>query len=119
MGALSIAVTGSVLCTGLVVRPLGHTTVGVHLRQVESTVETARQVRHVYVESELLILELEHLIVGIIGHKIDTRTDVLASNKLEGEAVAAGRDTVGGGVVGTIEGTLGSTVHTSITGRIE
>lgn len=39
--ALRVAVASSVLGAGLVVSVFRHTTVGIHLRQVEGTVETA------------------------------------------------------------------------------
>lgn len=39
--ALAVAVSGSVLGTGLVARILGHATIGVHGNEVQSTVQAA------------------------------------------------------------------------------
>jgi hypothetical protein len=98
VGALGVAVSGSILGTGLVVA-LVDTTVGGHLDEVESTVQTARQLGGIDVESELLADEVEHLVLGVALHEVGTRTDVAAGrtlgNKLEGQSIAAGGDTVG------------------------
>ena len=51
---LRVAITGTVLGTSFVVGELGHATIFIHLREVESTVETAREVRNVDVKSEFL-----------------------------------------------------------------
>ena len=40
--ALGVAVTSSVFCTSFVGRIFGHTTVGVHLNEVDGSVKTAR-----------------------------------------------------------------------------
>lgn len=98
VGALSIAVTGSVLGTGLVVA-LAHTTVSGHLDEVESTVETARQLGNIDVEGELLADQVEHLVLGVGLHEVRTRTNVggvgVLGHELEAQRVAAGGDTVG------------------------
>lgn len=63
------------------------------------------------VEGELLVQELEHLVVCIIGHEVDARTDVLLGalgDEFEGEGITAGGDTVSARVVGTIESAVGS-----------
>lgn len=104
---MSVAVASSVLGTSLVGREAGHATVLVHLDEVEGTVETARQVGHVNVEGELLVLELEHLVLGLGFHKVNTGADVGASYEFEGELVAGGRNTVGAGVVSAIERAIG------------
>ena len=126
--ALRVAVSSSVLGTSLVSWELGQATVGVHLGEVESTVQTARKVGNIDVEGELLVEKLEHLVGRVACHEVDTRTDVLlgrSGHELEGEGVTAGRDTVGAcintnqracpsqiessrhtGVVGAIEGTI-------------
>ena len=107
MGALSVAVASSVFGTGLVSRETGETTICVHLGEVESTVETAREVGDIDVESEFLVLELEHLVGGVGGHEVDTRSDVLAvgvgRDELERQGIATGGDTVGGSVVSAFE----------------
>jgi hypothetical protein len=94
---LGVAVSGSVLGTGLVVT-LVDTTVGGHLDEVESTVQTARQLGGIDVEGELLADEVEHLVLGVALHEVGTRTDVAAGgtlgNELEGQSIAASGDTV-------------------------
>ena len=106
VGALSITVAGSVFGTSLVASETGETTVGVHLREVESTVETAGKVGDIDVKGELLVLELEHLIGGIGSQEVDTRADVLAagvgSDELERQGIAADGDTVGGRIISTL-----------------
>lgn len=101
--ALSVAVASSVLGTSLVVREFGHATVLVHSGQVERAVETAGEIRHVDVEGELLVEELQHLVVCVIGHEVDARADVGTRHELKREGAAGGRDTVGARVVGTVE----------------
>ena len=105
--ALSIAVSSSVLGTGLVGGVLGETTILVHLGEVESSVQAAGKVRDIGIECELLVQELEHLVVAVVLHEVDTRTDILAasaalSNELERESIARGTDTVSTAIVGTI-----------------
>ena len=100
MRALGVAVASTVLGTGRVGREAGLATVSVHLDEVERAVETAREVGHVNVESELLVLQVEHLVRGVVlGEEVDTGTDVLGVrallDELEVELVAARRDTVG------------------------
>ena len=65
VGTLGVTVTSTVLGTSLVVSELAGTTIGVHLNQVDGTVETTRESGHVDVESELLVLQLEQLILGV------------------------------------------------------
>lgn len=67
MGALRIAVSSSVLGTGLIVGVLGLTTIGIHLYKVKSTVKTAGKLGDIDVEGELLVLGLEHLVSGVGG----------------------------------------------------
>ena len=104
--ALRVTVTGTELGSGLVVGELGHTTVLVHLDEVDSTVKTAREVGDVDVETEFLVHELEHLVVGLVLHEVNTRSDVGASHELESEGVATGGDTVSAGVVSTVKSTV-------------
>jgi hypothetical protein len=106
MRALRVAVTSSILGASLVARVLGQSTVGVHLDEVDGTVETTRKIRHVDVESELLILELEHVVGGVTGHQINARTDVGAGDKFQGEGVSRSGDSVGTSVVSTIDRTV-------------
>lgn len=114
--ALRVAVTRSVFGTGLVAAVLAHTTIGIHLGEIKSTVETTRKVGNINVEGELLVEEVEHLVVrgASWSHEVDTRSNVLvrsSRNKVEPERVTRGGDTVCTSVVGTIEGTVGSARH--------
>lgn len=55
-----------------------------------------------------MVEELEHLVMGIVGHEIDTRADVGASYELEPERAAGGSDTISTGVVSAVKRTVGS-----------
>ena len=105
MGALRIAVSGTVLGTSLV--STVQTTVRGHLNEVQSTIETAHKLRNIDVESEFLVEQIEHLILRIILHEIDTRPDVLSEfvlgDKLEGQFAARGLNTVGSAVIHTFD----------------
>jgi len=98
VGALRIAVTGSVLGTGLVVA-LVHATISGHLDEVQSTVQTARQLGNIDVEGELLADKVEHLVLGVGLHQVGTGTDVVTvralGDELQGQGIAARGDTVG------------------------
>ena len=98
--ALSVAVASSVLRTSLVRREAAGATVLVHLDEVERAVETTWERRHVDVEGELLVLELEQLVRAIVLiEEVNTGTDVrgvrAVSHEFQRELVAARRDTVG------------------------
>ena len=117
--ALRVAVTGTVLGTCLVVGELGHATIGVHLDEVEGTVETAREVGHVDVESELLVEEVEGLVGGVVLHQIDTRTNVGSSLERKGKGISGRRDAVGARVVCTVESAvLRASVAIGAQGRV-
>jgi hypothetical protein len=60
--ALRIAISGTVLRTGLVVRLSRGTSVERHGAEVNRAVETASELRHVDGESELLVDELQRLV---------------------------------------------------------
>lgn len=106
VGALGVTITGSVLGTSFVGGVLGKTTIGVHLDEVESAVKATREVGHIDVEGELLILELKHLVCSVTRHEIHTRTDVGPSNKFEGECGTGGTDTVSARVISTVYGAI-------------
>ena len=98
--ALCVAVAGTVLGAGDVAWEAGLATVSVHLDEVEGAVETTGEVRHVDVEGELLVLQVEHLVGGVIlREEVDTRPDVLRvwalGHELEAECVSTRGDTVG------------------------
>lgn len=111
MRALRVTVTGSVLGTSLVGGELGHATIGVHLTEVHSTVQTARQLRHIHVKGELLVEKVEHAVLAVRRHQVSTRTNVPAvavagdEVELQGTGARSG-DAVGATVVCTIEGAV-------------
>lgn len=112
MRALGVAVTGSVLGTGLVARIGTLSTILRHLDEVESTVETASKLGNIDIESELAVLQLEDLVLVFAAglHQVDTRSDVgailMLLDELERQIAAGGANTVAAGVVGTIDGAL-------------
>lgn len=93
-----VKLTSSVLGTGLVVA-LVDATVGSHLSEVESTVQTARKVRNINIEGELLVDEIEHLVLGVGLHEVSTGSDVAGvlalGNELQGQSIVGGSDTIG------------------------
>lgn len=102
VGTLSVAITSS----GGV---LGHTTVCIHLNKTDSTIEKARKVGHVVIECKLLILHVEHKIVGVIVHEVDTGDNVgvrTLHDEVEAEVITGGRDTIDTAVVRSIESTV-------------
>lgn len=106
-GALGVAVTGTVLGTGLVVGLAALATVRGHGDEVESRVQTALDGGQVDIEGELVAHQGEHLVLLFAAHEVGTGTDVGAvlvlGDKVQGEGIAAGGDTVGGAVVGTLD----------------
>lgn len=110
--ALSVAVSGTELGTGSVGRVLRLATIGVHGDEVQGRVETTLNLGEVDVESQLVVVESEGLVLLGGLHEIQTRADVLAVgvllDELQRQGVPAGSDTVGAGVVSTLQGTLGA-----------
>lgn len=109
MGALRVTVSSSILSTGFVGGVLARSTVFLHLGEVECSVETARKLGDVNVESELLVQEVEHLVLGVAVHEVDARANVgvfALGNELEGKGITAGADTVNAPVVGTFQGAV-------------
>lgn len=108
--ALSVTVSSSVLDTGSVGR--AGVTVQRHLNGVESTVNTAWELRNIDVKGELLVDEGE-LLIGSTGggNEVDTSTDVGSrgtGDELEGDGIARDVDTVGTSVVSTLKSAVGS-----------
>jgi hypothetical protein len=97
VGALGITVAGSELGTSLVVA-LAKATIGGHLYEVESTVETARQLGNIDIDGELLADEVEHLVLCVALHEVGTRSNVgavlILLDELQAQSIAAGGDTV-------------------------
>jgi hypothetical protein len=93
-----VVLTSSVLGTSLVVALVDATVRG-HLDKVEGTVQTAGEVGDVNVEGELLVDEVEHLVLGVGLHEVGTGSDVAGvlalGDKLQGQGIAGGSDTVG------------------------
>lgn len=106
--ALRITVASSVLGTSLVAIVLGHTTIGIHGNEVQSSVESTGKTRGVHIESELLVEQLEHLVRAVILHQEHARTDVGTSDEFQGQGVTIGSRAVSAFVVGAIDGTVGS-----------
>lgn len=111
-GALGVAIPSAIFGTSLVGGVLGHTSVLVHRHEVESTVQAARKVRDIDIKCELLVEQVEHLVVGVILHQIQTRADVgselTLGDEVELHLVAAGYNSVSGRIVGALESTVGS-----------
>lgn len=111
--ALRVAVSSAVLGSSLVCRVFGHTTILVHFDEVKGSVQAAGQLRGVDVKGELLVEELEHLVLGIRGHKIQPRTDAPAErtigDKLKRKSATGRSHSVRAGVVCSIEGAITST----------
>jgi hypothetical protein len=111
VGALSITVTSSILGTSFVGRETGLATILFHLYQIESAIESTRQVRNVNIESELPVEQLEHLVLVLAarGHQIVAGANVSGvgtlGHKLERKSVATSSDTVCTGVVSTVKST--------------
>lgn len=106
--ALGVAVARSVLGTGLVGWVGRRSPVGSHLREVEGTVKTARKGVDVNGKGELLIERVEGLVLSVGRQQVVAGADVGPRNELQGECVAAGRDTIGTRIVSSVEGAVGS-----------
>lgn len=113
VGALGVTVARSVLGAGLVAGEAGHATILVHLGEVKGTVDTARHVGNIDIKGELLVEQVEHVVVGLVSHQVDTRANVLAeralSHELELKLATRSSDSVGPGVVGAVESAVGGT----------
>lgn len=104
--ALSITVSSTVASTSLVAWVLGLSSIGIHLGEVESSVDSARKVAHVDIEGELVVLESKGLVGVVIGHEVNSAADVGSSalgDELESQSVAGSGDTVSLGVFGTLK----------------
>lgn len=107
---MAVAVSSTVLGTGLVPAVLGHAAVLVHRNKVQGPVQAAANLGNVHVKRELVAQQREHLVRGFIFHEIQPATDVLAvravGHELDAQLVAARGDAVGASVVGTIDAAL-------------
>lgn len=114
MVANQLTVSSTVLRAGLVGWILRQPTICIHADEVKGTVEPTRKVRQIHIESELLVtVELEHLVCGVRGHQVSARADVgrvrSLGDELQLQRVAAGCNPVCAGVIGTVNGAVGST----------
>lgn len=113
-GALGIAVAGTVLCTGLVGRVLGHASVLVHSDEVEGSIQTALDGGQVDIEGELVVHQSEHLVLAGTVHQVETGANVGAvlvlREELESERVTARGGAVCLGVLGSLEGALAGAI---------
>lgn len=100
--ALGVTVSSSVLGTGLVGRVFRHATIGIHSHKVQSTVQTAGEVRHIDIEGELVVQQVELLICLIILHEVQTRANIRAGDEAELKLGSRGSDTVSACVIGSI-----------------
>lgn len=107
---MRITITSSVLRTSLVAREFSKTTVCVHLREVESTVETTWKVGDIDVESKLLVEDLEKLILTVAVHEVNTGTNVLpirvVRHEFESECIAHDADTITTRVIRAVDSTV-------------
>lgn len=86
---LCIAVPRSVSRPSFVARVFGSTAISGHFGKVKRTIETAWKGGHVDVESEFLVVKVEHLVVLIIRcHKVSTRANVGPPNEIESESIS-------------------------------
>ena len=103
---LSITVSGTVAGTSLVAWVLGLSSIGIHLGEVESSVDSARKVAHVDIEGELVVLESKGLVGVVIGHEVNSASNVGTSalgDELESQSVVGSGDTISLRVFGTLK----------------
>ena len=110
--ALSITVTGSVFGTSQVGGVLGHSTIGIHLGEVEGTVQAARKLGNIDGEGELRSQKVEGLVLSCASwsHQICSGSDVgvcTLGDEVESERVAGGGDTVDVRVFSTVKSAVG------------
>jgi hypothetical protein len=112
--ALRVTVSSTELGTGLVGGVACHATILLHGDKVQGAVEAASDAGQVHVEGELVVEKVEGLVLCGAVEQVRTRADVGAvlvlGDEVELQGVAAGADTVGARVVGTLEGALGGAV---------
>lgn len=107
---LSIAVSSTVLGTGLVVRVLSHATVFVHRDEVQCAIQTAREVREIDIKRELLVQQTEHLVRGIRLHEIQSRANVSTRalrHKRQLQRIPTGCGAVSGTIICALESAVG------------
>ena len=104
---LRITVSSTVCCSRLISSVLTQPTVLVHLDKVECAIKTTWQVRHVNVEGELSVLQVEQSVVLAGGiQKVHARADVAAGLQTKGQGIACSLDPVGSAVVTALQCTV-------------
>ena len=75
MRTLSIAIASSIFGASRI----GPTLASIywHFDEIQSSIETARQLGYINIKSELSVLKLEQLIVLVIRHQESSRTNIL------------------------------------------
>ncbi len=104
--ALSITVASTICGTGLVVLVLFRSSVSVHLDEVQSTVQATGQVGDINLEGELLVQQLEHLVLRVTRHHVETRPNIDGSvvcDEAQCQVTATGFDAISLGVVSAFE----------------
>ena len=103
---LSITISGTVAGTSFVARVLGLSSVGIHLGEVESSVDSAGKIAHVDIEGELVVFQGKGLVSVVIRHEINSASNVGTSalgDELESQSVVGSGDTVSLSVFGTLK----------------
>jgi hypothetical protein len=95
--ALSITVSTTLVSTNLAVSACALSTIGRHLRKIQSTVHTTRKLLGLDIEGELSAGKLKHLILLLVRlEEVNTRRNRLAvAEHLKAKGVTRGADTLG------------------------
>ena len=72
VGALSIAISRTVLRSSLIARIFAHPTIGIHLHEVEGTVQSTWQLRDVHIEGEFSVLEFEDFVLALRVQEVES-----------------------------------------------
>lgn len=76
MRTLGITVTSTISSTSLIGGVLGHTTISIHLHEIQCSIQSTWQLAHIYIKSELLVLQVEHLILVGGSQQVEPGTNV-------------------------------------------
>jgi len=111
--ALSIAITSTVLGTGIVA--ISHVACLVHLDEVESTINTTWHLRNINSEGEFLVDKLEHLVLRVRVEHEGSGTNVLSSGSIRYEVHSQGL-AIGGNTVWGFPVTQRNTLKCTVCG---
>jgi hypothetical protein len=114
---LSITVPSSIVGTCLVSGPSSYSSVSIHLGEVKSAVQSAREVGNIHIECELLAQQLQHLVLSGTPscHQVCSGPDIglgTLGNEVKREGVTTGRDAVCRGIGSSVQSTAGSASDT-------